>query len=151
AAFFTTTSFWHVVFSRAGLRAVSAPCFLTWSIYFLALGFRRARERKPATATMMLAGVLYGLGFHTYIAYRATPLLIGAVLAYEAWSARKGGWLRSYWTGAGVFSGAAAIVVAPLAAYFVLHAGSFGQRTASISVFRMSHPLLLLLPYLWHT
>jgi hypothetical protein len=58
-------SFWHVNFSRIGLRAIAAPCFLTWSMYLLLGGVRKAR-----LGLVLLAGAAYGLGFYTYIAYR---------------------------------------------------------------------------------
>ena len=35
AAFFVATSYWHMHFSRVGLRAICAPFFLTWGLYFL--------------------------------------------------------------------------------------------------------------------
>ena len=33
--FFLATNFWHINFSRIGFRAIMAPLFLTWGIYFL--------------------------------------------------------------------------------------------------------------------
>src|SRR5262245_27530320 len=76
ASFFLATSTWHLNFSRIGLRAISAPLFLVWSVYLLVLGLRR--KSMPMLAA---AGVVYGLGFHTYTAYRVTPLLIAVILA----------------------------------------------------------------------
>jgi dolichyl-phosphate-mannose--protein O-mannosyl transferase len=70
ACFFMATSFWHVLFSRLGLRAIAAPCFAVWTLYFLLDAMRRARDGKPAAARIVLAGFLCGLGFYTYIAYR---------------------------------------------------------------------------------
>ena len=35
SAFLLATSFWHINFSRIGFRAIMAPFFLTWGIYFL--------------------------------------------------------------------------------------------------------------------
>ena len=139
AAFFAATSFWHLVFSRAGLRAVSAPCFLVWSLYLLCLGLRRGRAGVTGAA-----GLLYGLGFHTYIAYRVTPLLIAVVLWYEFRRSRD-------WKGMAVFVAGAVIAAAPLAAYFVSHPGSFGQRTVSLSVFQTAHPAQELFTNVWKT
>src|SRR3989344_7806103 len=34
SAFLMATSFWHINFSRIGFRAITAPFFLTWAIYF---------------------------------------------------------------------------------------------------------------------
>src|SRR3989344_5234992 len=70
AAFFLATSFWHINFSRMGFRAIMAPFFLVWSFYFLFLAMRKQKEWIFA-----LAGLIFGLGAHSYIAYRAAPLI----------------------------------------------------------------------------
>jgi len=116
AAFFLATSFWHVLLSREAFRAIAAPCFLTWSLYLLVAA--RGRPWRMAAA-----GVVYGLGFYSYIAYRATPLLMALVL-------RRVGWKR-----AAIFTGAACLAAAPLAAYFVPHPGMFGGHAERLSVF----------------
>jgi hypothetical protein len=122
------TSFWHVVFSRLGLRAISAPLFLCIS---LALLSRALASRSFAAA--VAGGVAFGLGFHTYIAYRFAPLLL-----LPFWprvrSTRHGVRL------AGAFLIAALCAVAPLAAYFVNHPTELSQRARDVSVFASSHP-----------
>jgi 4-amino-4-deoxy-L-arabinose transferase-like glycosyltransferase len=117
AAFFLATSFWHMLLSREAFRAIAAPCFLTWAVYLLL-----AARRRPLLAA--LAGAVYGLGFYTYIAYRATPLLVALLLR------------RASWKRAGVFVAAAALVAAPLAVYFATHPGTFFGRTSQVSVWR---------------
>jgi 4-amino-4-deoxy-L-arabinose transferase-like glycosyltransferase len=115
AAFFLATSFWHMLLSREAFRAIAGPCFLTWALYLML-----AARRRPML--WPIAGVVYGLGFHTYIAYRATPLLIAPLL----W---RVGWKRVV-----AFVAAAAVVIAPLALYFIQHPGSFLGRTAQVAV-----------------
>ncbi len=115
AAFFLATSFWHMLLSREALRAIAAPCFLVWSLYLLLAARRR-------TIVLVLAGVVYGLGFYTYIAYRVTPLLMALVL-------RRVGWKR-----AAQFVGAAVLTAAPLAVYFASHPGTLMGRTAELAV-----------------
>ena len=141
AAFLTATSFWHLIFSRTGLRAIAAPCFLVWGICGLLAGIRRAREGRPYLATMLLAGAVYGLGFHTYIAYRVTPAVVLVALAAPFWAARKENWTGRYWRACAAFGGAAALAVAPLALYFLENPGTFSERTASLSVMASAHPL----------
>ena len=46
SSFFLATSFWHILFSRIGFRAIMAPFFLTWGIYFLLLALRQIKEQK---------------------------------------------------------------------------------------------------------
>src|SRR3989338_8630938 len=70
ATFFLATSFWHIMFSRIGFRAIMAPFFFVWSFYFLFLGARKLKQ-----SLFILAGLLFGLGFHSYIAYRIAPLI----------------------------------------------------------------------------
>ena len=117
AAFFLATSFWHMLLSREAFRAIAAPCVLTWALYLLL-----AARRRPVL--LALAGAVYGLGFYTYIAYRATPLLVVVLL-------RRAGWKRAL-----VFAAAAAVVAAPLAAYFAGRPGTFLGRTTQLAVWR---------------
>lgn len=136
AAFFLATSFWHLNFSRIGLRAISAPCFLVWSLYLLLTGLRRAR-----TSLIALAAIVYGLGFYTYIAYRATPLLIAAVL-YTMRTARRSSL---------VFTAIAAVTIIPLALYFAFYPAALTEYPARISVLHGAHPAWEIVLNLWRT
>jgi 4-amino-4-deoxy-L-arabinose transferase-like glycosyltransferase len=40
AGFFMSVGFWHVNFSRIGLRAIAAPFFLTWALFLLIVSYR---------------------------------------------------------------------------------------------------------------
>lgn len=124
ASFFVATSFWHLHFSRIGLRAICAPLLLTWGLYFLLAGIRRLRQGKPATGWMILAGAVYGLGFHTYITYRVTPVLVGGMLIYYFFRAREEGWLAPFWKASVAFAAAAALVICPLLIYFIQNPGA---------------------------
>ena len=142
AAFFLATSFWHVNFSRIAFRAIAAPLFLTWALYFLLAGIRRFRQCRPYAGVALLAGVVYGLGFYTYIAYRATPLLVAAVLL---WGARNTGRLKA------LFAAPATLATGPLMLYFLRHPGTFLGRTSQVSVFHTPHPAWELARNLWRT
>jgi hypothetical protein len=142
AAFFLSTSFWHINFSRIAFRAIAAPLFLTWALYFLLTAIRRLRQGMSYAGIALLAGVVYGLGFYTYIAYRASPLLVAAVLLYGA---RKAGRL---WA---LFAAAATLVTGPLMFYFVQHPGTFLGRTSQVSVFHARHPAWELVRNIWRT
>lgn len=151
AAFFTATSFWHLHFSRLSLRAICAPLFLAWGLYFLAAGIRRLRNGKPAIAWMIFAGAVYGLGFHTYISYRVTPVLVGGMLIYYFLRAREEGWLGAFWKASVSFAAAAALVICPLLIYFAQNPGSFFGRTTQISIYRTDHPYTTLVINIWKT
>lgn len=142
AAFFLATSFWHVNFSRIAFRAIAAPLFLAWALYFLLAGIRRLRQGRPYVGIALLAGVVYGLGFYTYIAYRATPLLVAVLLLYGA---RKTGWIKT------LFGATATLAAGPLMLYFVRHPGTFLGRTSQVSVFQAPHPAWELVRNIWRT
>ena len=148
AAFFLATSFWHVNFSRIGLRVITAPCFLVWSLYLFYAGTRRGRAWLIA-----LGGVVYGLGFYTYLAYRATPLL----LAFCLWpfqrrrhegSVRSAWWRSRTWL---LFTAPALLAILPLALYFRAHPGSFAEYPSRISVLHRSHPAWEVILNVWRT
>lgn len=132
ASFLIATSFWHINFSRIGFRAIMAPFFLTWGVYFLLLSFRKVGIFLP-----LLAGLVYGLGFHSYIAYRATPLFIGFVFLLLGLNY---GW-KTVFKKAVLFGVAVFIAVMPLALHFINNPDDFFGRTTQISVFSSPTPL----------
>ena len=140
ACFFVATSFWHVLFSRLGLRAIAAPFFAVWTLYFLLDAMRRALDGRPAAARVILAAFLCGMGFYTYIAYRVTPALVLLVFVFWFLQSRREA-LRAF----AVFTLAAVVTVAPLAAYFVRHPDALLHRSAEISIFNKPHPFAELL------
>jgi 4-amino-4-deoxy-L-arabinose transferase-like glycosyltransferase len=74
AAWLMAASFWHINVSRMGTRVAAAPFFLVWSLWLM------GNATGPRWLVWSgLAGLMYGLGFHTYTAYRVTPLLIAVV------------------------------------------------------------------------
>ena len=97
SSFFLAASFWHILFSRIGFRAIMVPFFLVWGFYCLfkamrmmriehtndANKFRRDTRLILHTLYFILSGVLFGLGFHTYISYRVVPAIWMIVLLIE--------------------------------------------------------------------
>jgi 4-amino-4-deoxy-L-arabinose transferase-like glycosyltransferase len=132
AAFFIATGFWHINFSRIGFRAIMAPFFLAWGLYFIVKALRKNSALEAA-----IAGVFYGLGFHSYIAYRATPLIILVVFVIAGF---RMGWKKMLKIGA-IFSAVTIIVAAPLLIYFAQNPQDFLGRTTQISVFSSPTPV----------
>jgi len=140
SSFFLAINFWHINFSRIGFRAIMAPLFLTWGIYFLIKTLNSLKTKNYKLKTM-LGGLIYGLGFHSYIAYRVTPLLILIIIALywlqnKDWQIRKKILL--------VVSGytlMALVAFAPLGLYFLQHPQDFFGRTTQVSVFNSPTPL----------
>ena len=144
SSFLIATSFWHIDFSRIGFRAIMAPFFLTWGIYFLLLSFRQAQESKPPKSYILnsiFGGIFYGLGFYSYIAYRATPLIILCILAVFFIKARKERWSKHFCTAALTFIAFTILVTLPLNIYFLNNPQDFLGRTSQISIFNSATPV----------
>ncbi|KKS96313.1 hypothetical protein A3B05_01405 [Candidatus Giovannonibacteria bacterium RIFCSPLOWO2_01_FULL_43_160] len=138
ASFFLATSFWHINFSRMGFRAIMAPFFLIWSFYFLFLGIRKKRE-----SIFILAGLLLGLGAHSYIAYRVTPIIALLPLwkFYKNWQLRRP--TSNYCAPCliGLFIFMAFLAALPLLWYYAQNPADFLGRTSAISIFNIPQPL----------
>lgn len=158
ASFFLAVSFWHVMFSRIGFRAIMAPCFLVWSLYLLFKVLNQTKKisnfqfsvsnQNPNSKAQTkknrilnirywilsaLAGLLFGLGFHTYIAYRIMPfLLIFPFLIL---------WKTKQKKLVAIFLTAAFLAALPLGLYYLSHPQDFLGRTSQVSIFSSESPL----------
>lgn len=137
SSYLLAVSFWHINFSRIGFRAIMAPFFLVWSFYFLFLFFR-----KYKLSVLFLSGFVYGLGFHSYIAYRATPVLIFLVFFYF-WLKRPEE-RKKIFACAVVFFAFAIAAMSPLLIYFYKNPQDFLGRTSQVSIFSLESPFKLL-------
>jgi len=148
SSFLLATSFWHINFSRIGFRAIMAPFFLTWAVYFLLKSLKAESYKLKA----VLGGILYGLGFYSYIAYRATPILIFIILLlYWISILRTSDVLKTsdvqklirkkILLVACLFTLIALIVFAPLGYYFLKNPQDFFGRTTQISIFNSPTPI----------
>ena len=135
SAFLIATSFWHIMFSRIGFRAIMAPFFLTWALYF----FLKALRTQKWLFYGIISGIVYGLGMHSYIAYRATPLLIMVIFGmwfFKHKESRKAA-LKTFI----VFVIFSFLAFAPLGYYFLKNPADFMGRTSQVSVFSSETPL----------
>lgn len=158
AAFFAATSVWHIIFSRIGFRAVMAPFFLTYAFAFLMIAYLKlrdagvvaghgvrelknavviaaARVRSYSRPIMLAAagGVFFGLGFYSYIAYRAAPLILIPFAVYF----RKE---QGAWRVLAAFLAAAFIAALPIGLYYLNHPADFLGRASQVSVFSSQTP-----------
>ncbi len=137
SAFLLAVSFWHINFSRIGFRAIMAPFFLTWGIYFLL----KSLKLQSKIIYPIIGGLIYGLGFYSYIAYRATPLIILCVMAIFLIKARREGWFKRFCIAALTFITFTILVTLPLNVYFLNNPQDFLGRTNQISVFSSETPV----------
>jgi 4-amino-4-deoxy-L-arabinose transferase-like glycosyltransferase len=164
SSFLLATSFWHINFSRIGFRAILAPFFLVWAIYFLLKSLNSilrtsdihrmsdVQKLKPfknkvqLIVLCLIGGIFYGLGFYTYIAYRLTPILIFIILVFywlrlkQKTSAQSTD-LTQFWTAVSIFLIISFIVALPLGIYFLNNPQDFFGRTSEISIFSSPTPL----------
>jgi 4-amino-4-deoxy-L-arabinose transferase-like glycosyltransferase len=131
--------------TRAGLeweakneKLAGAP---TWHLIFYAVS----------------AGLFFGLGFHTYIAFRIAPLILIPVFLIaliKYWCVIKNyldsgmGWFKSFiqsyfkdgWCGWDLFVVAIIIAALPMAMYFFQHPADFMGRTGQVSILASENP-----------
>ncbi|MBX4211295.1 MAG: glycosyltransferase family 39 protein, partial [Candidatus Yanofskybacteria bacterium] len=143
ASFLLAVSFWHVNFSRIGFRAIMAPFFIVWGLYFFWKGLASGKISMFVTS-----GLMWGLGMYTYIAFRAMPLvLIITVLAY--WHTIKRDFDHHRYVEARIqlIRGIAMLflvmfaVSLPLLFHFYDHPEDFLGRASQVSIFSSATPL----------
>jgi len=163
SSFFLAVSFWHINFSRLGFRAIMVPFCLVWSFYFLLKGVRTTGMFKSRSSNKFkiflyfaLAGAFFGLGFHTYIAFRVAPLIlipIFLVSLIEFWPDLKANFknkniFKIYWQkgwfGWDVFLLFLILAVLPIAIYYFQHPADFIGRAGQVSIFASENPLKIL-------
>lgn len=136
AAALLAVSFWHLLFSRLGFRAITQPLLQALAVIALWLGWRRQDWRWLAAS-----GVALGLAAYTYLAVRLFPLLLGVSLLPllvgemntkgqrdEGTKSLKGRLGRL-----GIVVGVALIGVAPLLAYFGRRPEAFWVRIGQVA------------------
>ncbi len=152
ASFFLATSFWHINFSRIGFRAIMAPFFLVWSFYFLFRAINKdtsqnLRDFRPELL-MAVAGLFFGLGVHSYIAYRIAPIialfplwkwLIEVRLPSESDGSRTS--INCAPCLIGLFIFTAFVAALPLLWYYAQNPLDFMGRTTAVSIFNSKEPL----------
>lgn len=121
AALMMAVSYWHLNWSRYGVRAILVPPFAALTFTFLWRGFHRDDR-----GSFVLCGVALGLSMYTYQAARLLPILVAFAFAAVAW--RRGTITRRDWSDALIVALMALLVFAPLGIYFVRHPGSFTLR-----------------------
>lgn len=121
-------SYWAINFSRIGFRAIMVPFILTFAFYFLFKGLRTKKLHD-----FIIAGLIYGLGLHTYIAFRVSPLVLIALLI--ALIVSRENFIKDYWKHVLVFAIAMFVTSAPmLLDFFVFHPEHYTSRTSEISI-----------------
>ena len=73
---FASVAYWPNVISRLALRFTLYPFFVAPALYYLIRGLRTSKRND-----FILAGVILGLGLHSYTPFRIFPLVVLAAFA----------------------------------------------------------------------
>lgn len=128
AGFMLATSYWAINFSRIGFRAIMVTFLLSFSFYFFFRGLRTHKWQD-----FLFSGLIFGLGLHTYIAFRVAPLILIILLPALMLSYEK--FLKRFWKHGLIFVLGAFIAAAPmLYHFFISNPDDFASRSSHISV-----------------
>jgi len=127
AAFLTSVGFWAINFNRISFRANMLPFVLVFTFYFIFKGLRTKKYLDFA-----LGGLIFGIGMHTYIAFRIAPLILFAALI--SFILTRPNFLKNYWKAMLTFFLFSIVSAAPMFYTFYTHPEYLESRSASISV-----------------
>ena len=124
AAALLAISFWHLLFSHLGFRAITQPLLQTLTTAALLRGVR-LNQRK----WLVLSGIFLGLTAYTYLAARLFPvLLLLACLPLLFGANWRRRWLQLLLVG-----GVALVVLAPLLGFFIANPDTFWVRIGQVA------------------
>lgn len=138
AAFFVAFSFWSINFSRIAFRAIMLPTVLSFSFYYLFRGIRTFKGFSIRQGILLnffyfaLAGFIFGIGLHTYIAFRIAPAIL-AILFFALWITKKH-FIKNYWIQGLIFIIFACLSMAPIIMTFKTHPEYLSARTGDVSI-----------------
>jgi len=127
AAALAATSFWHVVVSRYGLRAITLPLVQSLMLWALWRGLK-----QESLGWIAAAGVFTGLAAYTYLASRVVPLALAILLLAILAAERQKRRLRLMQLG--ILAVTALIVFAPLGLFFAANPETFFVRVNQLSI-----------------
>lgn len=131
ASYLTAVSFWAINFSRIGFRAILMLPITTFSAYFLLRGIRENKK-----IYYIIGGFIFGLGFHTYIAFRIAPPLFLILIVFFIISQKK--FICEKWFGLVLFGIFAFISTLPMLITFKQHPEYLNSRTGDVSIFSVT-------------
>ncbi len=121
STFLFAVSKWSIIHSRYGVRAGQFTVFEIAVLYFVARGI--ASEKKNSWS-FVIAGIIGGVGFYTYIGYRVFPLIVLSFLLQKNIFQKLKNHKKTIVAGCI----AALIIVAPLAKFSLEHRESMTDR-----------------------
>lgn len=133
--------FWHLALSRVGFRATMVGLVVVWFLVLLLAALQRYRRLAEAGrwrryALWAAAGAVFGLGLHTYPAFRGAGLILLAAIAgtYRLIGDRRD-WIL-VWT---AFAGGALVTAGPMLIHFLEYPEHLRSRQ-EVAVWKVPDP-----------
>ncbi len=132
-------SYWFVIYSRLGYRAVWTPA-LTLATFWLFLHAWRCRNLAWHWVWFILTGCLLGITAYTYSAARSLLIIIGLTLLPDLLPTKRNRhslpqslWLV-HWRNLSLLGGAALLTYMPIINYMIDHPNQLTKRAFSVAV-----------------
>jgi hypothetical protein len=132
ASLMVALSYWHLNWSRYGVRAILVPLFAALTCYYLWRGLRR-----QARQDFIACGVTLGFSLYTYQAARLLPVLV--VLGFGYYFIYQRTLSRRDVVNFSLVVIVSLVIFAPLGYYFLTHPGSFSERVQQALVIQPSY------------
>ena len=129
-------SYWHVVWSRFGVRAILIPFFVSLTMFLLLRALRTGHKHY-----FFLAGLATGASLYTYQVGQLVPFLVVTTVLIDWWSRRKEGRPLAYLLSLVWLAIPLLVVALPLVFYIWQHPGEFNQRVRDVSVVKTGMPV----------
>ncbi len=128
SAFWVATSYWHIIYSRAGLEIVTLPLFTSATMYFLWRGIR-SKRRWPFVAS----GLVLGVSLYSYRGARFFPICLAIIFGWLL--ARSREFRQRHFVNLALLVVVATLVFAPLGMYGLANPDIFFGREMHVSIF----------------
>ncbi len=125
AAWIWAITLWPVHLSRIGLRTILVVPILVLTFWLATEAYRRQKAWIWG-----VAGLIYGLGFYTYLAFQLTPLLLLLLVLYLLLTGRA----RYLWPGALAFLAGVLLILLPLVVQIWWQPDLFLGRSGQVSI-----------------
>lgn len=125
AAFVWAITLWPIHLSRIGLRPILLAPVLTAAFWLGTLAYKQQNRWL-----WLLAGLIYGAGFYTYLAFRFTPVLLSTMALFLIWR----GQANRLWPGVIWFGLGTAVTLFPLLFLIAEQPTLFIGRTGQVSI-----------------
>jgi 4-amino-4-deoxy-L-arabinose transferase-like glycosyltransferase len=132
SAWLWAVTVWPIHLSRTGFRAILLPFFMALTFWIVTLAYKRGGQDLRSKWLWLLAGIIYGAGFYTYLAFWFSLVLFAAVVVYMAITGRG----KSLWHGLVWFTVGALIIMSPFILLAWRQPDLILGRMGQVSVFR---------------